>query len=213
MESTTMDRRQIRMSEITSAVQARWAGELSPAQIVAEAQRQEAEAVKAEEAIVAEQIQRWEQKNPGRPRDQAPVVIFEQQARALAIETMLSQVWDGYRDPADGPDQATELQELQADERIRRATPAMSRWLTDRASEPSRETEQLVARVWPSEPMASIVTLEALVQARIEDELPVPQTSTDPLADQLLQESKAAAAAQDERIAAARAASGRSPLS
>lgn len=191
------------MSEITNAVQRRWAGELTSQEIAAEAARLEKEAIRQEQAIAEEMLRRWEQENPDRPRDEAPVTLFEQQARPLAIETLLAQVWEGYRDPDDGPDQETELQELKTNERIRRATPAMSRWLTDRASEPSRPTEQLVAQVWPTQPPAMIVALELLVQARVEDELPVPTAPADPLADQLLELTRQGLRERDERIAAA----------
>ncbi|GAA1094160.1 hypothetical protein [Tsukamurella spumae] len=191
------------MSEITNAVQRRWAGELTSEEIAAEAARLEKEAIRQEQAIAAEMLRRWEQENPGRPQDPAPVTQFEQQARPLAIEMMLAQVWEGYRDPDDGPDQETELRELKTNEQIRRATPAMSRWLTDRASEPSRPTEQLVAEIWPTQPAAMIVALELLVQARVEDELPVPTAPADPLADQLLELTRQGLRERDERIAAA----------
>ncbi|NMD58312.1 MULTISPECIES: hypothetical protein [Tsukamurella] len=201
------------MSEITHAVQSRWTGELAPQQIAAEAQRWEREAIAAEEAIVAEMLRRWEQENPDRAPDEAPITMFEQQARPMSIEKTLAQVWDGYQAPEDGPDQLSELQELRINESIRRATPAMSRWMSDRATQPSRETEQKVAQLWPTEPVAVIVALELLLQARIEDELPVPATPTDPLATQLLQEVTQALAQRDARLAAARAANAQSKLS
>lgn len=198
------------MSEITNAVQSRWTGELTLQEVAAEARRWEQEAIAAEEALVAEMLRRWTQENPDRSPDEAPITTFEQQARPMAIEKTLAQVWDGYQAPEDGPDQLSELRELQINESIRRATPAMSRWMSDRATQPSRETEQTVAQLWPGEPVTVIVALELLLQARTEDELPVPATQTDPLAAQLLQDAKQALADRDARLAAARAANGQS---
>ena len=72
----------------------------------------------------------------------------------------------------------------------RSQVPWDQRWTrTYYRSEPSQQIEDLVARVWPDPDFSEVFRIKAgyLLAARAEDQLPLPEASGDPLAEELAQ--------------------------
>ncbi|WP_185981849.1 hypothetical protein [Skermania sp. ID1734] len=119
-----------------------------------------------------ELTRRWESEN-SRQIGYLDQVQVNQQAQQSAYETVMGQLWEG----VETTDQAGSVE----------TTPAMQRWDTPEATAPTPEIEDLVGTVWPSQSRETRFRVLAgdLLQARDEDNLPLPTTPDDPLAIEL----------------------------
>ena len=120
----------------------------------------------------------WEQ-SMGRAADYLERMGLHNQARSAAQELVLEQqLWEGY--------QAAEDQESPQDQEPPvQLLPAMERWKRPEASEAEPEIERLTARVWPTETTEFLGLAGDLLQARSEDNLPLPTGPDDPLTPEL----------------------------
>ncbi|NCL75613.1 hypothetical protein [Rhodococcus sp. YH1] len=114
------------------------------------------------------------------------------QAKATAWRAAREMVLEGELYPQVTPEirAAQEEFEVGLDQRIEerweaaRAAQDPGRWRT-RNVRPNPTAGRVVERVWVSKPGWFLSLAEALIAQRIEDNLPVPMTSRDPLADEL----------------------------
>ncbi len=165
------------MSGIRQAVHERYSAELEVMDradfeefVTARTAALELEADQLAMAARAELTRRWEAEHD-RPIGYLEQVALHRRARQSADETVLAQLWEGEPEPE--PELAP--------------VPAMARWGTPEASDPTEETEALVARLWPQQAQQTRfrVLAEDLLAARDEDGLTVPTDPADPLAAEL----------------------------
>ncbi|MBA4023901.1 MAG: hypothetical protein C0482_16200 [Gordonia sp.] len=132
-------------------------------------------------------IATWEA-SMGREAGHQERVNLINQARLSAQEIVLANLWEGYQDPEDlalRKAEQAQIERYAAEEQAMRALPAMARWTTPVASDPTQEIEELTEQVWPSESIGFQVYAASLLQARSEDQMPLPTGPDDPLAAEL----------------------------
>ena len=132
-------------------------------------------------------IATWEA-SMGREADHQERVNLINQARLSAQEIALANLWEGYQDPEDRALREAEQAQIEqdaAEDQAMRALPAMARWTTTVASDPTQEIEELTEQVWPGESIGFQVYAASLLQARSEDQMPLPTGPDDPLAAEL----------------------------
>lgn len=198
------------MSEVKAAVHQRYRTELadldraSYEDFVTDRTAELEQAIAVTTASTEHQvIAAWEA-SMGREADHQERVNLINQARLSAQEIALANLWEGYQDPQDlalREAEQAQIEQAAAEERAMRALPAMQRWTTSVASDPTVEIEELTERVWPSESIGFKVYAASLLQARSEDQMPVPSSPDDPLAVELGQVVAARRAEAAERQA------------
>lgn len=198
------------MSEVKAAVHQRYRTELaemdraSYEDFVTD-RTAELEQTIAETTAVTEHqvIAEWEA-SMGRAADHQERVNLFNQARLSAQEIALATLWEGYQDPEDRALREAEQAQIEqdaAEERAMRALPAMDRWTTPAASNPAQQIEELTEQVWPTESIGFQVYAASLLQARSEDQMPLPTGPHDPLAAELGQVVTARRAEAEQRQA------------
>ena len=95
-----------------------------------------------------------------------------QRSRQIATDTVLAQLWEGYRDPDDEPGA--------------QVATAMQMW-PDTPWTPDATIEQRVAELWPQhqQNLGFVVLAELLLDARERDALSIPERPDEPLTAQL----------------------------
>ncbi len=182
------------MSEVKAAVHQRYRTELAELDRVSYEdfvtdRTAELEQTIAETAASTEHqvIATWEA-SMGREAGHQERVNLITQARLSAQEIALANLWEGYQDPEDLALREAEQAQIEqdaAEEQAMRSLPAMARWTTTVASDPTQEVEELTEQVWPSEAIGFQVYAASLLQARSEDQMPLPTGPDDPLAAEL----------------------------
>lgn len=122
-------------------------------------------------------------KRMGREPDYLTTVGLINQAKAQAREIVLSQ--ELYEQIPELIDPAV-TETFDDDETPRVDWHNPNRWNTLYRSEPTTAVEQLVLRLWPTRSDWFRIKAEYLLQARLEDELPIPDTESHPLIPELV---------------------------
>ena len=122
----------------------------------------------------------------GQPPDYLTTVGLINQAKSQARELILTQeLYEQIPDPVEIPDDlSSETNPIdESPSRIDWDNP--NRWKTLYRSEPTSPTITLTDRVWPDRTALFRIKAAYLLQARSEDQLPLPQHPNDPLVPEL----------------------------
>jgi len=135
------------------------------------------------------QLQRWRQEHPGQTPDHETVVSLMQTERHTARQKVLEEELYPQLTEEILEQRQLENEKLSelTEQRIsdRRAAKDPERWRTGLVA-PSELAEQIVARLWGlGRTMPFLELAVSLVAQRLEDGLPIPVTTLDPLFDEL----------------------------
>lgn len=155
--------------------------------IEAEAGRISRQVAELAEQLGERAVTQWSARHGDHPDFLTKVGLLNT-ATASAKEIVLSnELYEMIPEPPDPPSDTSEAGKPMLD---RSQVPWDQRWTrTYYRSDPSERIEELVAAVWPEPDFSDVFRIKAgyLLAARVEDQLPIPQARSDPLAGQLAQ--------------------------